>query len=71
MPLVPEGTHKMLKSNATMAQQIAQTVIPFEQRRTGHTHKSVTVVMSDNKARRKAPADRVPVAVPNGHAFLP
>ena len=38
----------MIKSNSTMAQQIAQAAIAFEQRRTGHTPKSVTVVMSDN-----------------------
>lgn len=38
----------MLKSNANMAQQIAHAAIAFEQRRTGHTPTSVTVVMSDN-----------------------
>jgi uncharacterized protein YbcI len=38
----------MIKSNSNMAQQIAQAAIGFEQRRTGHTPKSVTVVMSDN-----------------------
>ena len=38
----------MIRSNATMAQQIAEAAIAFEQRRTGHTPKSVTVVMSDN-----------------------
>jgi uncharacterized protein YbcI len=38
----------MIKSNANMAQQIAQAAIAFEKRRTGHTPKSVTVVMSDN-----------------------
>ena len=32
----------------TMAQQIAQAAIAFEKGRTGHTPKSVTVVMSDN-----------------------
>jgi uncharacterized protein YbcI len=48
MASVPEGTNKMIKSNANMAQQIAQAAIAFEQRRTGNTPKSVTVVMSDN-----------------------
>jgi len=38
----------MIKPNATMAQQIAQAAIAFEQKRTGHIPKSVTVVMSDN-----------------------
>jgi uncharacterized protein YbcI len=38
----------MIKSNSGMAQQIAQVAIAFEQRRTGHTPKSVTVVMSDS-----------------------
>jgi uncharacterized protein YbcI len=31
-----------------MAQQIAKAAIAFEKRRTGHTPKSVTVVLSDN-----------------------
>jgi hypothetical protein len=30
-----------------MAQQIAEAAVAFEQGRTGHTPKSVTVVMSD------------------------
>ena len=38
----------MIKSDASMAQQIAQAAIAFERRRTGHTPTSVTVVMSDN-----------------------
>src|ERR1700722_16090281 len=38
----------MIPSNANMAQQIAKAAIAFEQGRTGHTPKSVTVVMSDN-----------------------
>ena len=38
----------MIKSNANMAQQIAQAAIAFEKKRTGHSPKSVTVVMSDN-----------------------
>ena len=38
----------MIKSNSTMAQQVAQAAIAFEKKRTGHTPESVTVVMSDN-----------------------
>src|SRR5437763_7306487 len=38
----------MIRSNSTMAHQIAQAAIAFEKKRTGHTPKSVTVVMSDN-----------------------
>lgn len=38
----------MIKSSASMAQQIAQAAIAFEKGRTGHTPKSVTVVMGDH-----------------------
>lgn len=38
----------MIISNANAAQQIAKAAIAFEQRRTGHTPTSVTVVLSDN-----------------------
>jgi len=38
----------MIKSNPTMAQQIAQAAVAFEQKRTGHTPQSVTVILSDN-----------------------
>src|ERR1700732_5619001 len=42
------GTNPMSKSKATMAQQIAQAAIAFEQRRTGnHVPKAVTVVLSE------------------------
>jgi len=37
----------MEKNNSTVAQQIAQAAIVFEQQRTGNTPKSVTVVLSD------------------------
>ena len=37
----------MDKPNSTMARQIAQAAILFEQQRTGNTPKSVTVVLSD------------------------
>jgi uncharacterized protein YbcI len=38
----------MLKSNTTMAQQLTQAAIAFERRHSGHTPKSVTVILSDN-----------------------
>src|SRR5580692_8670676 len=38
----------MIKSNASMAQQIALAAIAFEHKSTGNRPKSVTVVMSDN-----------------------
>jgi uncharacterized protein YbcI len=38
----------MIKSNASMAQQIAGAAMAFEKKRTGHAPQSVTVVMSDN-----------------------
>jgi len=38
----------MDKPNSTMAQQIAQAASAFEQQRTGHVPKSVTVVLSDD-----------------------
>jgi uncharacterized protein YbcI len=39
---------EMIRPDATMAQQIAHAAIAFERKRTGHTPKAVTVVMSDN-----------------------
>jgi uncharacterized protein YbcI len=38
----------MVKSDSTMAQQIAQAASAFEHQRTGHTPKSVTVVLGDD-----------------------
>jgi uncharacterized protein YbcI len=38
----------MNKCNSIMAQQIAEAASAFEERRTGHVPKSVTVVLSDN-----------------------
>lgn len=38
----------MNKLNPTMAQQIAEAAIAFEQQRTGHVPKSVTVVLNDD-----------------------
>ena len=40
----------MVSSNSSMARQIAQAAIAFEQRRTGsHVPKSVTVVLSEGR----------------------
>ena len=38
----------MLKTNSTMAEQIARAATDFEQQRTGHAPKSVTVVLSED-----------------------
>jgi uncharacterized protein YbcI len=38
----------MTKTNSTMAEQIARAATDFEQERTGHVPKSVTVVLCDN-----------------------
>src|ERR1019366_7156859 len=42
------GNKQMITANSKMAKQIAQAAIAFEKKRTGHTPKSVSVVMSDN-----------------------
>jgi len=42
----PPGTNPMDKSSSTMEQQIAQAASDFEQQRTGHVPKSVTVVLN-------------------------
>jgi uncharacterized protein YbcI len=41
------GMKTMIKSTSTMAQQISEAAIAFEQRRTGNTPKAVTVVLSE------------------------
>jgi len=38
----------MLKTNSTMAQQIAEAAIRFETRRNGHVPESATVVLSED-----------------------
>lgn len=38
----------MMKPNASMAEQIAQAALAFEQRRSGRSPKSVTVVLSES-----------------------
>src|SRR5580692_3815523 len=63
----------MIKSNSKMAKQIAQAAIAFEKRRTGHTPKSVTVVMSDNTLMitlhgALSPAERALAKSPAGAA---
>src|ERR1700683_1643760 len=63
----------MIKSNAGMAKQIAQSAIAFEKRRTGHTPTSVTVVMSDNTLMitlhgALSPAERALAKSPAGAA---
>jgi uncharacterized protein YbcI len=44
----PPGMNPMDMSNSTMAEQIAQVAIAFEQQRTGHLPQSATVVLSEN-----------------------
>ena len=63
----------MIKSNSKMAQQIALAAIAFEKKRTGHTPKSVTVVMSDNTLMitlhgALSPAERALAKSPAGAA---
>jgi uncharacterized protein YbcI len=65
----------MIKSNATMAQQVAEAAVAFEQRRTGHTPKSVSVVMSDNTLTitlhgALSPAERALAKSPGGAAQM-
>jgi len=64
----------MNKSKSTMAQQIAQAAIAFEQRRTGnHVPKSVTVVLSEGTLvitlhEALSPAERALSKTPAGAA---
>ena len=64
----------MNKSQSTIAQQIAQAAIAFEQRRTGnHVAKSVTVVLSEGTLvitlhEALSPAERVLSQSPEGAA---
>ena len=64
----------MNKSKSTMAQQIAQAAIAFEQRRTGnHVPKSVTVVLSEGTLvitlhEALSPAERAMAQTPSGAA---
>jgi len=66
----------MDKSKSTMAQQIAQAAIAFEQRRTGnHVPKAVTVVLSEGTLvitlhEALSPAERVLAQSPAGAAQM-
>ncbi len=65
----------MDKSNSTMAQQIAQAASTFEQQRTGHTPKSVNVVLNEDMlviAMREAlsPAEKALARSPAGAAQI-
>jgi uncharacterized protein YbcI len=65
----------MKKSNSTMAQQIAQAASAFEERRTGHAPKSVTVVLSDTTLvitlhGALSPAEKALAKSPEGAAQL-
>ena len=63
----------MDKTNPTMAQQIAEAAIAFEQRRTGHAPESVTVVLSDDTLvitlhGALSPAEKALAKTPEGAA---
>jgi uncharacterized protein YbcI len=65
----------MNKISATMAQQIAEAASASEERRTGHTPKSVTVVLSDNTLvitlhEALSPAEKALAASPTGIARM-
>jgi len=69
------GTDNMTKSNSSMAQQIAHAAVAFEQRRTGHTPQSVTVVLSDNTLMitlhgALSPAEKALAKTPDGAATV-
>jgi uncharacterized protein YbcI len=65
----------MDKSNSTMAQQIAEAASAFEQLRTGHGPKSVTVVLSGETLvvtlhEALTPAEKAMAQTPEGAAQL-
>src|SRR5881409_3451046 len=70
------GANTMNDSKSTMAQQIAQAAIAFEQRRTGnHVPKSVTVVLSEGTLvitlhEALSPAEKVLAMTPEGAAQM-
>src|SRR5438132_3855547 len=72
----PPRSNTMSKSKSTMAQQIAQAAIAFEQRRTGnHVPKSVTVVLSEGTLvitlhEALSPAERALAQSPAGAAQM-
>jgi len=63
----------MKKLDPTMAQQVAQAVTAFQQRRTGHPPKAVTVVLSDDTLvvtlhEALSPAEKALASTPEGAA---
>src|SRR5438874_8789998 len=65
----------MDQSNSTMAQQIAQAASAFEQQRTGHLPKSVTVVLSEETLvitlhGALSPAEKALAQSPDGAAQI-
>src|SRR5438552_2264569 len=63
----------MSKSTSTMAQQLAQAASAFQQQRTGHAPKSVTVVLSEGTLvitlhEALSPAERAVAKSPAGAA---
>jgi uncharacterized protein YbcI len=63
----------MNKTDLTMAQQIAQAAITFEERRTGHRPQSATVVLSEDTVvitlyEALSPAERALAKSPEGAA---
>ena len=45
-PTKPESSNSMSEQQSTMAQQVAQVVMAFQEKTTGHAPKAVTVVLS-------------------------
>ncbi len=65
----------MDKSNSTMARQLAQAACTFEQQRTGHTPKSVSVVLNDDTLvitlhGALSPAEKAVARSPEGAAQM-
>ena len=63
----------MKKPSPTMAQQVARAVSAFQQRRTGHAPKAVTVVLSDDTLvvtlhEALSPAEKALASTPEGAA---
>ena len=63
----------MAKSTSTMAQQVANAASDFQQQRTGHAPKAVTVVLSDDTLvvtlhEALSPAEKALACSPDGAA---
>ncbi len=72
-PLQAIGMFTMLKTNPTMAQQIAKAAIGFEKQRTGHLPDSATVVLSGDTLvvtlhGSLSPAEKALASTPAGAA---